>query len=212
MWKAHFSVSGFLDCHQSKSASPSGKLHARIIRRSAPRARTFWHLIFRARAILPGDRKGIEAMDWNNPEARLALLERVDANEYNRLHSEKMKADTVETVNGHAIHKVQSGFGQLFAVGATNRAFKTMEEARAFAGATKPGVAAIELDDIGRASQIDDVDAALLALMNIAGIDDGGVAGIVFSGFDWNGASQSERVDQLAEWIRTERSYEKQES
>ena len=120
-------------------------------------------------------------MDWNNPEARLALLERVDANEYNRLHSEKMKADTVETVNGHAIHKVQSGFGQLFAVGATNRAFKTMEEARAFAGATKPGVAAIELDDIGRASQIDDVDAALLALMNIAGIDDGGVAGIVFA-------------------------------
>ena len=61
MWKAHFSVSGFLDCHQSKSASPSGKLHARIIRRSAPRARTFWHLIFRARAILPGDRKGSQA-------------------------------------------------------------------------------------------------------------------------------------------------------
>jgi hypothetical protein len=100
-----------------------------------------------------------------------------------------MKSDTVETVNGHAIHKVQSGFGQLFAVGATNRAFKTMEEAKAFASATKPGVSAIKLDDIGRASQIDDVDAALLPLMNIAGIDDGGVAGIVFSGFDWSGAS-----------------------
>jgi hypothetical protein len=151
-------------------------------------------------------------MDWNNPEARLALLERVGANEYNRLHSEKMEADMVETVNGRAIHKVQSAFGQLFAVGATNRAFKTVEEARAFAGAIKPGVAAIKLNDIGRASQIDDVDAALLTLMNIAGIDDGGVAGIVFSGFDWGGASQSERVDQLAEWIRTERRYEKQES
>jgi hypothetical protein len=80
-------------------------------------------------------------MDWNNPEARLAMLERVGVNEYNRLHAEKMKADTVETVSGHAIHKMQSGFGQLFAVGATKRAFKIMEEARAFAGATKPGVA-----------------------------------------------------------------------
>jgi len=37
-------------------------------------------------------------MDWNNPEARLAMLERVGVNEYNRLHAEKMKADTVETV------------------------------------------------------------------------------------------------------------------
>ena len=51
----------------------------------------------------------------------------------------------------------------------------------------------------------------LLTPMNIAGINDGGVAGIVFSGFDWNGANQSERVDQLAEGIRTERRYEKQE-
>jgi hypothetical protein len=76
-------------------------------------------------------------------------------------------------------------------------------------------VTRIRIEDVGRATQIDDLDAALLTLMKIAGIDDGGIAGIVFSDFGpeaWEQADQWTRVQKIAEWIRTERNYERMES
>jgi len=79
--------------------------------------------------------------------------------------------------------------------------------------ATAPkGVAAIGADDIGRAAYTHDVDVAVKALQDIAGIDDGGLAGVCFSGFDWNGAAVHERVDQLYYWIKIEGRYEESES
>jgi len=63
----------------------------------------------------------------------------------------------------------------------------------------------IKMDDIGRASQNNDLDAALRPLMDIAGITTGDVAAQVFSGFDWQNADQWARVQQLAAWIRAEK-------
>ncbi|MCK1671089.1 hypothetical protein [Bradyrhizobium sp. 150] len=65
--------------------------------------------------------------------------------------------------------------------------------------------------DIVAAARVDDVDAAVLTLQNIAGIDDGGVASICFSGFDWAAASNVERIHQLHAWLRVERAYEEDE-
>ena len=61
--------------------------------------------------------------------------------------------------------------------------------------------------DIARATENDDIDAAIAPLQNIAGIDDGGVAAHCFSGFDWQNASHAEREEQIRDWLRTETSY-----
>lgn len=74
------------------------------------------------------------------------------------------------------------------------------------------GVAAIGANDLSRASYTNDIDVAVRSLQDIAGITDGGIAGICFSGFDWNEASPVERLDQLYSWIKTERNFEEQES
>jgi hypothetical protein len=52
-------------------------------------------------------------IDWSDPAARHRLIECVGPDEYNRLYAEQMARSTVATVNGHAIHKVQSRFGKL---------------------------------------------------------------------------------------------------
>ena len=73
----------------------------------------------------------------------------------------------------------------------------------------------IKMDDVGRATQIDDLDKALQGLMAIADIDDGGIAGIVFSDFtpeQWAKANQWTRVQWIAKWIKTERNFESMES
>ena len=43
----------------------------------------------------------------------------------------------VATVNGHAIHKVQSSFGKLYRVGRTGTAFSAFEAAKNFASKKK---------------------------------------------------------------------------
>jgi hypothetical protein len=75
------------------------------------------------------------AIDWNDPAARARLIESVGPKEYNRLHEEHRQSSVIETVNGHAIRPIATGFGRLFEVGATGRAFSTLEQARAFAKA-----------------------------------------------------------------------------
>ncbi|MGE0602189.1 MAG: hypothetical protein AB7O46_00200 [Xanthobacteraceae bacterium] len=64
---------------------------------------------------------------------------------------------------------------------------------------------AIRARDILGASLIDDLDAALLPLQVIAGIDAGDVAGQVFAGFDWKAATRAQRLDRLRVWIAAER-------
>ena len=72
-------------------------------------------------------------IDWSDPAARHRLIECVGPDEYNRLHAEEIARSTVATVNGHAIHKVQSRFGKLYQVGRTGTAFSAFEAAKNFA-------------------------------------------------------------------------------
>lgn len=72
-------------------------------------------------------------MNWHDPEARFALLNRVGPEEYGRQFAQHMRTSTLEFTAGHSIRRVPSRFGILFAVGFTGRAFSTREEARTFA-------------------------------------------------------------------------------
>lgn len=69
-------------------------------------------------------------MNWDDPAARLALVERVGTEEYNRLMRAHQAASAVETVNGHAIRPVASRFGRIFLVGNTGTGFSTLDDAR----------------------------------------------------------------------------------
>jgi hypothetical protein len=70
-------------------------------------------------------------IDWNDPTARFALIERVGLRRYNELHTERI---VVATVGGHAIRPVNSSrFGRLFVVGDTGRAFRRQQAAEAYA-------------------------------------------------------------------------------
>jgi hypothetical protein len=72
-------------------------------------------------------------MDWNDPEARAHLIDRVGAEEYNRQFAAHRAASVIATVNGYHIRPVGSRFGRLFQVGDTGTAFRTLDEAKAFA-------------------------------------------------------------------------------
>jgi hypothetical protein len=73
-------------------------------------------------------------IDWNDPEARFHLIERVGPEEYTRLHAEHLRRSTVATVGGHAISPMYSErFGRLFVVGDTGRAFSTLPQAATYA-------------------------------------------------------------------------------
>lgn len=57
---------------------------------------------------------------------------------------------------------------------------------------------------IADAAKLDDVDAALLSVMKPNGITAGDIAGIMFSGFDWELAPRVEREYILREWLQFE--------
>jgi len=63
--------------------------------------------------------------------------------------------------------------------------------------------------DIAAAVAIDDLDSACAMLQAIAGIADGGVAGVVFSDidFDWPTATAKGREAMIRHWLATERGY-----
>ena len=59
--------------------------------------------------------------------------------------------------------------------------------------------------NIAKAIAMDDIDDACVYLQGIAGITDGGIASICFSGFDWEEATPADRLDALYSWIDAER-------
>lgn len=72
-------------------------------------------------------------------------------------------------------------------------------------------VTKVTFGDILTSAAIDDIDEALLPLMTIAGIESGDVAGVVFSGGEfetWPTTSKSERIKMLAHWLAVEHRYE----
>lgn len=72
-------------------------------------------------------------MDWDNPEERFALVERIGVQAYNKAFEEYVKESTVATVNGHAIRPVNTYYGQLWVCGTTDKAFSTIEGAKDYA-------------------------------------------------------------------------------
>ena len=57
---------------------------------------------------------------------------------------------------------------------------------------------------VRHASEMHDVDAACQFIQNLLGVTDGGIAGQVFSGVDWDGLDISGRMDKMREYIRIE--------
>jgi hypothetical protein len=73
-------------------------------------------------------------IDWDDPAARAALIERVGIEQYNALFEEHVQQSTVSTVAGHAIRPIVSvQSGRIFMVGDTCTGFPTLAEAEAFA-------------------------------------------------------------------------------
>jgi len=66
-------------------------------------------------------------MDWDDPAARLALIEEVGPEEYNRRIKQHIEDSVVSRVGGHAIRPVNTRFGRLFSVGTTGKAFSTLK-------------------------------------------------------------------------------------
>jgi len=66
----------------------------------------------------------------------------------------------------------------------------------------------ITFGDVEDAAFVADIDEAIARLQGIAGIEDGGVASVVFSGFDWENAMVISRMSRISQWLTVERSYE----
>lgn len=81
-----------------------------------------------------------QIIDWDDPAARGALIERVGAAEYERALRAHVRASTVAVVNGYRIRAVGSRFGRLFQVdgGEPIRAFATVPEADGHARSLPP--------------------------------------------------------------------------
>lgn len=75
----------------------------------------------------------MDQINWDDPESRLRLIERVGPKGYNAAFEAHVKATTLETVGGHAIRPIGTRFGRLFQVGNTGTAFATLEQAKEFA-------------------------------------------------------------------------------
>jgi hypothetical protein len=86
-------------------------------------------------------------IDWNDPEARFALIQRVGVSEYCRLQQQHrdrqmdQAGSTVATLSGRVIKRVQTRLGPVFAVAGTDGAFATLEDAQAYARSLPPGTA-----------------------------------------------------------------------
>jgi hypothetical protein len=74
-------------------------------------------------------------MDWDNPAERLALIERIGVEAYNEALAEHLKKTTISAVGGHGIRAIRTKFGKLYQVMGTDKAFKTLEKAEAYAAA-----------------------------------------------------------------------------
>lgn len=68
-------------------------------------------------------------------------------------------------------------------------------------------LSAILWADIIDASHVSDIDTAILPIQDKAGIEDGGVAAMAFSGFDWRMATIRDRRDAIIRWLKLEESY-----
>ena len=69
-------------------------------------------------------------IDWDDPAARLALLEQLGPTAYNEALAQHREEIVVEVVNGFKIRSSKTRFGTLLVIGETGLAYETLEEAR----------------------------------------------------------------------------------
>lgn len=79
-------------------------------------------------------------MNWNDPAQRLALIEAVGPEEYNRRHQAHLDRSTIETVNGYPLRSVDTTWGTLYLVEGTRMAFETLRQARQHARSIAPDI------------------------------------------------------------------------
>ncbi len=72
----------------------------------------------------------------------------------------------------------------------------------------KATVGNVRLGDLAAAAQMDDLDAAAASIQTVAGITDGGVAGMCLDYDLWRQHSPTYRERMLLAWLRLERHYE----
>ena len=72
-------------------------------------------------------------IEWSDPAARLALVERIGPAAYNEAMQQHLDETVLRVTAGHKIRTVQSRFGLLYSVGSTGNAFSTLEAADKFA-------------------------------------------------------------------------------
>jgi len=78
------------------------------------------------------------AINWDDPEERSRLVEKIGLKAYNDAFAKHIEQSTVAIVAGHSIRPVETRFGKLWLVGNTGRAFSTLEQAEAWAGSDNP--------------------------------------------------------------------------
>ena len=72
-------------------------------------------------------------INWDDPEERVKLLDRIGIEAYNKAFANHIKQSSVATIAGHNIRLVGSRFGKLWQVGNSGRAFSTREQAETYA-------------------------------------------------------------------------------
>ena len=71
----------------------------------------------------------VEAMDWDDPAERAALIKRVGVKKFSRMYNEYYRENIAARVNGYNIRPIaDSGFT------ICGKMFKTLEEAKSYAG------------------------------------------------------------------------------
>lgn len=72
-------------------------------------------------------------MNWDNPNERAELVERLGVKAYNQAFEEHINKITVAVIGGHKIYPVNTRFGKLFNVGNTGKAFQELSVAESYA-------------------------------------------------------------------------------
>ena len=74
-------------------------------------------------------------INWNDPEERARLIERVGVKAYNEAFAKHIEQSTVAIVAGHSIRPIRTRFGKVWLVGNTGHGFSTREKAEIYAQA-----------------------------------------------------------------------------
>ena len=80
------------------------------------------------------------SIDWDDPVARLRLVESVGTDRYNEMIQQHFTDSTVSTVNGYRIRPVGSRWGTLFTVDGAGKAFAKLPDAEKYARGLPPMV------------------------------------------------------------------------